>query len=239
MDNSVAAHRSHNSHSSHSSHTSGSSHRSHSSHTSGTTPQSHTSHSSHYSATIPVRRPTQNVSTPERETDSANSILEQKTISTDVQSQNLQITSQTLEQEYAALHASQQQTLVATTLRTGGMFLSPLILLRTKVQASTAKETAFLAELNAAIAAVMERRHFHATAPTQGAQWWTEKAKFCDIQKDWDVYLEKAVQTVFERNKIVYTNLLDRAIQAGNTNLAVRISQTLIPRGTPPKTVTE
>jgi len=227
VDNCLAAHRSH------------SSHRSHTSHTSAMTPQSHASHSSHYSATAPVQQVPRTTPPLEVPVERIEPASRQEPPSATENRQGTLISVQTLEQEYTNLHVAQQRVLAAATSRTGSLFLSPLMGLRAQVRAVAPGETVFLSELGTAIAAVIERETFHATTPVQGVQLFSEKEKFCGIKKDWDGYLGKARQVVFERNKSAYTDLLDRALQVGNTNLVERISKTLIPSETPKRAVAE
>lgn len=71
---------------------------------------------------------------------------------------------------------------------------------------------------------------FEVTRPVPGAQFFVEKKNFCAIKRDWDAYLGTARKTVFERGKVTYTDLLSRALESGNTNLAERVSNKFIPK---------
>jgi hypothetical protein len=212
VDNCLAAHRSH------------SSHASHSSHTSGTSIQSH---SSHYSATAPVE-PAQRLS-PSSVVDGP-PVISVVPVPESEKTQSISNSTVALELEYSRLCAAQQRALAFATTRTGSLFMSPLVLLRAQVSSVTTKETVFLAELNAAVEAVIDRKTFNATKPEQGVPFYAEKKKFYGLKCDWDAYLGNAIQTIRERGKVVCTDLLNRAWQAGNTNLAERISGALIPK---------
>jgi hypothetical protein len=217
IDNCLAAHHSHSSHSSHSSHTSGASVQ---------------SHSSHYSATAPVEPEPRPSSPPVSDRVSSAPVvpvLEPERTGAETEN-TLSVSNSTagLELEYNRLRTVQRRALESATSRAGSLFVSPLVLLRAQVFSVATKETAFLSELNAALDAVIDRRSFTAAKPEQGIPFYAEKKKFYDIKVEWDAYLEKATQTIRERDKNACSDLLSRALQVGNTNLAKRISETLI-----------
>lgn len=234
MDNKLAAHGSHSSHSSHTSGTSPQSHASHSSHTSGTSPQSHTSHSSHYSGqspkysteTLPEPATPSTISSPPI-IESTQVAPEQK--NTAPNATTVPIDSEAQDQEYVYLCNLEQRALVYETLQTGSRFLSPLILLKKQVASFSTKETNFFLEISEAIKAVQERKHFKAAPPPQGTPFYKEKKTFYDIRVEWDIYLENASKKVFERGQAAYTDLKNRALQTGNTNLVKRIEEKFAP----------